>query len=80
MPCHTLPHRADLLANHLSQRLIDSLLPARSGFLKVIKNVRCPIHLVDFERASMNAFVVSELIKRRAFVGVRHLSDERATR
>jgi hypothetical protein len=31
--------RADLLPNYLSQRLIDPVLPARSGFLKVIKNV-----------------------------------------
>src|SRR5271169_4273890 len=31
--------RADLLPNYLSQRLIDPILPARSGFLKVIKNV-----------------------------------------
>src|SRR2546428_8255887 len=29
----------DLLPNYLSQRLIDPVLPARSGFLKVIKNV-----------------------------------------
>jgi hypothetical protein len=31
--------RAVLLPNYLSQRLIDPVLPARSGFLKVIKNV-----------------------------------------
>jgi hypothetical protein len=31
--------RADLIPNYLAQRLIDPLLPARSGFLKVIKNV-----------------------------------------
>ena len=31
--------RADLLPNCLSHRLIDPLLPARSGLLKVIKNV-----------------------------------------
>jgi hypothetical protein len=30
---------ADLLSNYLSQRLIDPVLPARSGFLKVIKNI-----------------------------------------
>ena len=29
----------DLLPNYLSQGLIDPILPARSGFLKVIKNV-----------------------------------------
>src|SRR5438094_7383879 len=34
-----LARRADLLPNYLSQRLIDPVLPARSGFLKVIKNV-----------------------------------------
>src|SRR5262245_8878383 len=33
-----LARRADLLPNYLSQRLIDPVLPARSGFLKVIKN------------------------------------------
>jgi hypothetical protein len=33
------PSTADLLPNYLSQRLIDPVLPARSGFLKVIKNV-----------------------------------------
>jgi hypothetical protein len=31
--------RNDLLPNYLSQRLIDPVLPARSSFLKVIKNV-----------------------------------------
>jgi hypothetical protein len=31
--------RADLLPNYLSQCLIDAVLPARPGFLKVIKNV-----------------------------------------
>jgi hypothetical protein len=31
--------RADLLPNYLSLRLIDPVLPVRSGFLKVIKNV-----------------------------------------
>jgi hypothetical protein len=31
--------RADLLPNYLSQRIIDAVLPARPGFLKVIKNV-----------------------------------------
>jgi hypothetical protein len=31
--------RTDLLPNYLSQRLIDPVLPARSAFLKVIKNV-----------------------------------------
>src|SRR5437660_9629194 len=36
---HFLASRADLLSNYLSQRLIDPVLPARSGFLKVIKNV-----------------------------------------
>src|SRR5438876_8906473 len=36
---HFLASRADLLPNYLSQRLIDPVLPARSGFLKVIKNV-----------------------------------------
>ena len=35
----TLIRRAGLLPNYLSQRLIDPVLPARSGFLKVIKNV-----------------------------------------
>jgi hypothetical protein len=30
---------ADLLSNYLSQRFIDSVLPARPGVLKVIKNV-----------------------------------------
>ena len=34
-----LAGRADLLPNYLSQRLINPVLPARSGFLKVIKNV-----------------------------------------
>src|SRR5216117_3433541 len=34
-----LASRADLLPNYLSQRRIDPVLPARSGFLKVIKNV-----------------------------------------
>ena len=34
-----LARRADLLPNYLSQRLIDPVLPVRSGFLKVIKNV-----------------------------------------
>src|SRR5262249_54071420 len=34
-----LARRADLLPNYLSQRLIDLVLPARSGSLKVIKNV-----------------------------------------
>jgi hypothetical protein len=34
-----LAYRADLLPNYLSQRVIDSVLPARSGFLKVIKNI-----------------------------------------
>jgi hypothetical protein len=31
--------RTDLLPNYLSQRLIDAVLPAGPGFLKVIKNV-----------------------------------------
>jgi len=31
--------RADLLPNYLSQCIIDAILPARPGFLKVIKNV-----------------------------------------
>jgi hypothetical protein len=31
--------RSYLLPNYLSQRLIDPLLPARPGFLKVIENV-----------------------------------------
>ena len=31
--------RADLLPNCLSQRLIDPILPARSGCLEVIKDV-----------------------------------------
>ena len=31
--------RADLLLNYLSQCIIDAVLPARPGFLKVIKNV-----------------------------------------
>jgi len=31
--------RADLLPNYLSQCIIDAVLPARPGFLKVIKNV-----------------------------------------
>jgi hypothetical protein len=30
---------ANLLPNYLSQRFIDPFLPARSGFLKVIKNI-----------------------------------------
>ena len=30
---------SSLLPNYLSQRLIDPLLPARPGFLKVIENV-----------------------------------------
>jgi len=30
---------ADLLSNYLSQRFIDSVLPAQPGALKVIKNV-----------------------------------------
>jgi hypothetical protein len=34
-----LARRADLLSNYLSQHLIDPVLPARSGFLKVIKNI-----------------------------------------
>jgi len=34
-----LVRRADLLPDYLSQRLIDPVLPARSGFLKVIKNL-----------------------------------------
>src|SRR5205814_171241 len=29
----------DLFPNYLSKRLIDPVLPARSGFLKMIKNV-----------------------------------------
>jgi hypothetical protein len=29
----------DLLANYFSQRVIDPVLPTRSGILKVIKNV-----------------------------------------
>ena len=36
---HGLVEAEDLLPNYLSQRLIDPILPARSGFLKVIKNV-----------------------------------------
>jgi hypothetical protein len=31
--------RAALLPNYLSQCLIDAVLPARPGFLKVIKNI-----------------------------------------
>jgi hypothetical protein len=38
-PAYSDARHADLLPNHLSQRLIDPILPARSGFLKVIKNV-----------------------------------------
>jgi hypothetical protein len=38
-----LARRADLLPDYLSQRLIDPVLPVRSGFLKVIKNV--PVNL-----------------------------------
>jgi hypothetical protein len=36
--CHRAPNVPILLPNYLSQRLIDPVLPARSGFLKVIKN------------------------------------------
>src|SRR5262245_9080034 len=41
-----LARRADLLPNYLSQRLIDPVLPARSGFLKVIKNWESGVVLV----------------------------------
>ena len=34
-----IAHRADLLPTYLSQRFIDSVLPARPGVLKVLKNV-----------------------------------------
>src|SRR5262245_12752451 len=34
-----IARRADLLSNYLSQRFIYPVLPARPGFLKVIKNV-----------------------------------------
>jgi hypothetical protein len=34
-----LVRRADLLSNYLSERLIDPVLPAWSGFLKMVKNV-----------------------------------------
>ena len=37
-PVMLAARRADLLPNCLSQRLIDPVLPARSGFLEVIKN------------------------------------------
>jgi hypothetical protein len=38
-PAISARRRADLLSNYLSQRFIDPVLPARSGVLKVIKNV-----------------------------------------
>jgi hypothetical protein len=39
MVCPPKFNRQILLPNYLSQRLIDPVLPARSRFLKVIKNV-----------------------------------------
>jgi hypothetical protein len=48
---------ADLLPDYLSQRLIDLVLPARSGFLKVIKNVPrevCGLRGCRLERRRLN--------------------------
>ena len=66
-----LARRADLLPNYLSQRLIDPVLPARSGFLKVIKNVP-----VNSQRDKLLGIRDSRTL-RRQFRGLRGCRLER---
>ena len=66
-----LARRADLLPNYLSQRLIDPVLPARSGFLKVIKNVS-----VNSQRDKLLGIRDSRTL-RREFRGLRGRRLER---
>jgi len=66
-----LARRADLLPNYLSQRLIDPVLPVRSGFLKVIKNVP-----VNSQRDKLLGIRDSRTL-RREFHGLRGCRLER---
>ena len=66
-----LARRADLLPNYLSQRLIDLVLPARSGSLKVIKNVP-----VNSQRDKLLGIWDSRTL-RREFRGLRGRRLER---
>ena len=69
--CARAGRSGDLLPNYLSQRLIDPILPARSGFLKVIKNVP-----VNSQRDKLLGIRDSRTL-RREFRGLRGRRLER---